>query len=99
MALIELRGICKIYDLGEVKVEALLDANLDIEQGEFVALLGPSGSGKSTLMNTLGCLDRPTSGSYLLAGEEVATMSRDERGTSTRVPSNERTSAETMART
>jgi ABC-type lipoprotein export system ATPase subunit len=79
VALIELRGICKIYDLGEVKVEALLDANLDIEQGEFVALLGPSGSGKSTLMNTLGCLDRPTSGSYLLAGEEVATMSRDER--------------------
>jgi ABC-type lipoprotein export system ATPase subunit len=79
VALIELRNICKIYDLGEVKVEALLDATLDIEQGEFVALLGPSGSGKSTLMNTLGCLDRPTSGSYLLAGEEVATMGRDER--------------------
>jgi ABC-type lipoprotein export system ATPase subunit len=79
VALIELRGVTKIYDLGEVKVEALVDATLNIEQGEYVALLGPSGSGKSTLMNTLGCLDRPTSGSYLLAGEEIATMSRDER--------------------
>ncbi len=79
MALIELKEVCKIYDLGEVKVEALMDATLQIEQGEYVALLGPSGSGKSTLMNTLGCLDRPTSGSYLLAGEEVATMDRDER--------------------
>src|SRR5688572_7736295 len=56
-----------------------MDANLDIDQGESVALIGPSGSGKSTLMNTLGCLDRPTKGSYRLAGEEVATMSRDER--------------------
>jgi ABC-type lipoprotein export system ATPase subunit len=65
--------------LGEVKVEALKNANLTIEQGEYVALIGPSGSGKSTLMNTLGCLDRPTSGSYKLAGEEIATMSRDER--------------------
>ena len=79
VALIELKEVCKIYDLGEVKVEALMDASLSIEQGEYVALLGPSGSGKSTLMNTLGCLDRPTSGSYRLAGEEVATMSRDER--------------------
>lgn len=79
MSLIELRDISKIYDLGEVKVEALKDATLFIEQGEYVALLGPSGSGKSTLMNTLGCLDRPTSGSYLLAGVEVATMSRDDR--------------------
>ncbi|MEX2175647.1 MAG: ABC transporter ATP-binding protein [Pirellulaceae bacterium] len=79
MALIELRDISKIYDLGEVKVEALKDATLNIDKGEYVALIGPSGSGKSTLMNTLGCLDRPTSGSYLLAGVEVATMSRDER--------------------
>lgn len=79
MALIELRNIAKIYDLGEVKVEALKDASLSIEQGEYVALVGPSGSGKSTLMNTLGCLDRPTHGSYLLAGQEIATMSRDER--------------------
>ncbi|MCU0876207.1 MAG: ABC transporter ATP-binding protein [Pirellulaceae bacterium] len=79
MALIELRDISKIYDLGEVKVEALVDANLHIKQGEYVALIGPSGSGKSTLMNTLGCLDRPTTGSYLLAGEEVADMSGDQR--------------------
>ena len=79
MALIELRDIAKIYDLGEVKVEALRGATLSIDRGEYVALIGPSGSGKSTLMNTLGCLDRPTTGSYLLAGDEVATMSRDER--------------------
>src|SRR5262245_46504121 len=79
MALIELRDVWKIYDLGEVQVEALKSASLDIEQGEYLALVGPSGSGKSTLMNTLGCLDRPTRGSYRLAGEEVATMTRDER--------------------
>lgn len=79
MALIELRNIAKIYDLGEVKVRALRGASLSIEQGEYVALVGPSGSGKSTMMNTLGCLDRPTHGSYLLGGEEVATMSMDER--------------------
>jgi putative ABC transport system ATP-binding protein len=79
MPLIELRDVWKIYDLGEVQVEALKAATLDIEKGEFVALIGPSGSGKSTLMNTLGCLDRPTRGSYHLAGEEVSTMNRDER--------------------
>ena len=79
MPLIELRDVWKIYDLGEVKVEALCAASLDIEKGEYVALMGPSGSGKSTLMNTLGCLDRPTRGSYRLAGDEVATMSRDQR--------------------
>jgi ABC-type lipoprotein export system ATPase subunit len=79
MALIELTNISKVYDLGEVKVEALKSANVSIEEGEFVALIGPSGSGKSTLMNTLGCLDRPSTGSYRLAGEEIATMSRDER--------------------
>src|SRR6478752_333444 len=79
MALIELRDVWKIYDLGEVQVEALRSASLDIEKGEYLALVGPSGSGKSTLMNTLGCLDRPTKGSYLLAGEEVSVMSRDQR--------------------
>jgi ABC-type lipoprotein export system ATPase subunit len=79
VALIELRDVCKVYDLGEVKVEALRNACLNIDQGEYVALIGPSGSGKSTLMNTLGCLDRPTSGSYRLAGQEIATMSSDER--------------------
>lgn len=78
MALIEIRNLSKIYDLGEVKVAALNGVSLDIEEGEFVALIGPSGSGKSTLMNTLGCLDRPTSGSYRLAGEEVAGLGPDQ---------------------
>src|SRR5262245_5050231 len=78
MSLIELRDLTKTYDLGEVKVHALRGVSLDIAEGEFVALIGPSGSGKSTLMNTLGCLDRPTSGSYRLAGEEVAGMSPDQ---------------------
>jgi ABC-type lipoprotein export system ATPase subunit len=77
MALIELRDLRKVYDLGEVKVTALAGVTLDIAQGEFVALIGPSGSGKSTLMNTLGCLDRPTSGSYHLDGEEVAGLGPD----------------------
>src|SRR5437870_6341731 len=72
MPLIEIRNLSKVYDLGEVKVNALREVSLDINEGEFVALIGPSGSGKSTLMNTLGCLDRPTAGSYRLAGEEVA---------------------------
>ncbi|MEZ6147253.1 MAG: ABC transporter ATP-binding protein [Planctomycetaceae bacterium] len=79
MALIELKSVRKVYDLGEVQVEALRDATLNIERGEYVALIGPSGSGKSTLMNTLGCLDRPTEGSYLLDGEEVVTMTKDQR--------------------
>jgi putative ABC transport system ATP-binding protein len=76
---IQLTDVWKVYDLGEVKVEALRGVSLTIRKGEFVALIGPSGSGKSTLMNTLGCLDRPTSGSYLLAGQEIATLSSDER--------------------
>jgi len=79
VALIELRDVCKIYDMGEVQVTALNHTSLTIEAGEYVALIGPSGSGKSTLMNTLGCLDRPTSGSYKLAGDEVSTASADER--------------------
>ena len=79
MALIELQDVSKTYDLGEVQVHALRSTTLTIEEGEYVALVGPSGSGKSTLMNTLGCLDRPTTGSYQLAGDEVADMSRDER--------------------
>ena len=79
MSLIQLRDIRKVYTLGEVEVVALKRISLSIEQGESVALVGPSGSGKSTLMNTLGCLDRPTSGSYMLGGQEVATLSSDER--------------------
>ena len=77
--LIRLRNVSKTYDLGEMQVRALRETSLTIERGEYVALIGPSGSGKSTLMNTLGCLDRPTDGSYRLDGIEVATMSRDER--------------------
>jgi putative ABC transport system ATP-binding protein len=79
MSLIKLRDVRKIYLLGEMKVEALRSVSLTIELGEYVAVMGPSGSGKSTLMNTLGCLDRPTDGSYLLDGEEVSNMSRDAR--------------------
>ena len=79
MTLLELRGISKVYDLGEIKVEALKDVSLSINEGEYVALVGQSGSGKSTLMNTVGCLDTPTSGSYRLADQEVADLNRDAR--------------------
>jgi putative ABC transport system ATP-binding protein len=79
MHLISLKKIRKTYTLGEVEVHALQEVSLDIRHGEFVALMGPSGSGKTTLMNTLGCLDHPTNGSYLLEGEEVMEMSGDER--------------------
>jgi putative ABC transport system ATP-binding protein len=79
MQLIQLRDIRKTYAVGEVEVRALQSVSLDIDRGEYVALMGPSGSGKTTLMNTLGCLDRPTDGSYLLEGEEVVDMSGDER--------------------
>ncbi len=79
MALVELKGITKTYhSVGGVAVQAVKGIDLTIEAGEFVAIMGPSGSGKSTTMNTLGCLDRPTSGSYLLDGLEVARLSRDE---------------------
>ncbi len=79
MPLIELCDAGKVYDLGEVKVEALRGATLTIERGEYLALVGPSGSGKSTLMNILGCLDKPTSGSYQLDGQEVSELTRDAR--------------------
>ncbi len=75
---IELSGIKKIYQVGGQEVAALAGIDLNISKGEFAALMGPSGSGKSTLMNILGCLDRPTVGSYKLDGQEVATLSDDE---------------------
>ena len=75
---IELSSIKKIYQVGGQEVAALAGIDLNIAKGEFAALMGPSGSGKSTLMNILGCLDRPTVGSYKLDGQEVATLSDDE---------------------
>jgi putative ABC transport system ATP-binding protein len=75
-AIISLRDVHKTYDLGEVKVHALRGVSLDIHGGEFVAIMGASGSGKSTLMNILGCLDRPTQGSYLLDNEDVSRLSK-----------------------
>ena len=80
MALIEVRGLTRVYQTGgEVEVRALRGVDLAIEAGEFVAIMGPSGSGKSTMMNILGCLDQPTSGSYLLEGQEVGALSKDQR--------------------
>jgi putative ABC transport system ATP-binding protein len=77
-AIIHMDQIRKLYDTGKVKVEALKEINLSIGSGEFVAIVGPSGSGKSTLMNLIGCLDTPSSGTYTLAGEDVAGLSRDQ---------------------
>ncbi len=75
--LIELRDICKVYQMGVMEVRAVCDVSLEIAQGELTAIMGPSGSGKSTLMNILGCLDRPTSGEYLLAGQPIAKLDDD----------------------
>ena len=77
--LVEFRGVGRDYLVGGSLVRALVSVDLDIDAGQFVAIVGPSGSGKSTLMNVLGCLDRPTRGSYRLAGVEVSSKDADER--------------------
>jgi len=79
MSLIEARDISKTYSFGEIDVRALCPTSVTIEAAEFIAVMGPSGSGKSTLMNILGCLDKPTTGMYLLDGIDVGGLGRDER--------------------
>jgi putative ABC transport system ATP-binding protein len=76
--LIEIAGLTKVYGKGEIAIRALCGIDVGVERGEFVAVMGPSGSGKSTLMNILGCLDRPTDGTYVLDGEDVSRLSKDE---------------------
>jgi putative ABC transport system ATP-binding protein len=78
-ALIQLRGITRTYGEGATALQALKGVDLRIEAGDFVAIMGPSGSGKSTAMNTLGCLDTPTTGEYLFQGVHVETLGRDQR--------------------
>jgi putative ABC transport system ATP-binding protein len=78
-AMIQLENIHKTYVMGDVQVHALRGASLTIREGEFVAIMGASGSGKSTTMNIIGCLDRPTKGSYILDGQDVSEMSKDDR--------------------
>ncbi len=76
--LIQIDDVSKVYQMGDVKVRALRGVTLKVSQGEFVAIMGASGSGKSTLMNIIGCLDRPSSGRYLLEGHEVSHLTRDD---------------------
>ena len=79
MPFLELRNIYKTYYLGDIDVPVLKGVSMSVSQGELVALMGTSGSGKSTLMNILGCLDRPSSGEYLLEGQEISLLSSDQR--------------------
>ena len=77
-AVVQLQNIHKVYDSSEVKVHAVRGVSLDIQRGDFIAVMGASGSGKSTLMNLIGCLDRPTEGTYLLYGVDVSQLDRYE---------------------
>ena len=79
LPLIRLRGITKVYGAGATAFQALKGVDLDVQRGDFVAIMGPSGSGKSTAMNTLGCLDQPSGGEYLFQGVHVESLNRDER--------------------
>ncbi len=78
MSIISLSNLTKTYQMGDNTVHALRSVSLDVERGEFVTVIGPSGSGKSTMMHVLGCLDRPTSGQFLLNGRDVSSLPRDE---------------------
>ena len=78
MALIETRGLWKTYQMGDEQIHALQGVSIQIQSGEYVAIMGPSGSGKSTLMNLIGCLDTPSQGTYLLNGKEVSQMNDNE---------------------
>jgi len=78
MAVVEIEKLCKTYKIGSVQLPALCDVDLEIEQGQYITIMGPSGSGKSTLLNLLGCVDRPTSGRYQLAGKDVSRLGDDE---------------------
>jgi putative ABC transport system ATP-binding protein len=76
--IIEARNLCRTYELGETTVRALAGVDVDVREGEMLAIMGPSGSGKSTLMHILGCLDTPDDGQYVLAGQDVARLSNDQ---------------------
>lgn len=76
--MIQLTNICRNFQVGEETVHALRDINIEIKDGEYISLMGPSGSGKSTLLNVMGCLDRPSSGTYLLDGKDVTNLSETE---------------------